>query len=198
MVTPKKRTLYRFAVDTFVELLSELQHRIKEYRCNDNDVRCWNAFVDCFKDVNIGKDFIVKFCQFGMQSWFNEDMSDEQKYQCRFSWVFSSKSVKRYKNVGGAKGAQYVIRYGLKKEKGVALIKGVKPSPSPYLELRKVEENFKKEFHNTKKGLVWCVSNTTLFHHISPLCSSCTNKKECKEILKENYNKIYKLRGYGK
>lgn len=197
MIAPKKRTLYRYAVDTFISLLSQVQIRSKEYRCNDTDVKCWNAFIDCFEGKNIGKDFIFKFCQFGMQCWFNEDMTDTQKNNCRFSWVFSSKSVKRYKSVGGAKGAQYVIRYGLKKEMQVSLTHEIKPHlKKPYTELRKVEEKFKQEFHNTKKGLSWCVSNTTLYHDISPLCSSCIYKEECKEILRQNYYKIYKFRGY--
>ena len=34
------------------------------------------------------------------------------------------------------------------------------------------------------------------FNHRSPLCASCEYKEECKDILKDNYPKIYKLRGY--
>ena len=52
MIAPKKRTLYRYAVDTFGESLNKVQRRNKPYRCNDQDVQSWNLFVEYYKDVN--------------------------------------------------------------------------------------------------------------------------------------------------
>ena len=63
--------------------------------------------------------------------------------------------------------------------------------------LKPVEEKFKAQFHNTKKGLPWCVANTTLYFHKSALCVSCNYRDDCKEILKTEFPKVYIIRGYG-
>ena len=60
MIVPKKRSLYRYAVDTFIDLLYQVQKRSTAYRCNDIDTTCWNKFVDIYSDrgLVITKEFV--------------------------------------------------------------------------------------------------------------------------------------------
>lgn len=195
MIAPKKRSLYRYAVDTFVELLNKVQTRNKPYKCNDQDVQSWNLFVEYYKDVNIGKDFVKSYVQYGIQSWFNPDMDELHKRNCRFSWIFGTRAIERYNKLGHETNVRMVRKY-LKKEFDVEIKKKIGELKSVFLTVRKSEESFKSEFFNTKKALKWCIANTSLYYHKSSFCASCIFKSECKEVLKLNYPKIYKVRGY--
>ena len=67
MIVPKNRSLYRYAVDTFSDLLNQVQERSTAYRCNDVDVKCWNAFVEEFSQregVTLTKGFIRDFAEY--------------------------------------------------------------------------------------------------------------------------------------
>jgi hypothetical protein len=195
-VIPKKRSLYKYAVDTFVDLLNKVQSRVKSYRCNDLDIVCWNAFVKFYddRDVCIGKDFIKSFIDYGIHSWFNSSTDDIHKYNVRFSWIFSKKSIERYRKFDDKtiakitrKGLSNVVRKARNVQCNLIEV---------YTTVRISEENMKKQYHNTKKGLTWCVSNVSLYNHKSTYCASCLFKNDCKELLKVNFPKIYKARGY--
>lgn len=196
MKVPKNRTLYRYAVDTFSDLLNQVQERSTAYRCNDPDVNAWNRFVDTFtkRKITFTKGFIKDFCEYGMQSWFNPETPITNKLRVRFSWVFSDKAIQRWDALNSTIRNR-CVRGCLKTE--FKIEDRVKPKlKKAYVGLRPVEERFKKEFYNTRRGLSWCVVNTTLFNHKSVLCTNCDFRTECKEILRQNYIKIYNIRGY--
>lgn len=196
MIVPKNRSLYRYAVDTFSDLLTQVQERSTAYRCNDVDVRCWNAFIEEFtkRDVTFTKGFVKDFCEYGIQSWFNPDIPKSEKQRVRFSWIFSRKAIERWDALN-AKVRKHCVRTSLRKN--YKITNGLTPKlKSAFTSIRQIEERFKKEFHNSRRGLSWCVANTTLYNHESTLCAGCDYKDECKKILKQNYSKIYKLRGY--
>lgn len=195
MIAPKKRILYRYAVDIFIALLNQVQYRVKEYKCNDQDVRAWNNFVDYYKNTNIGEDFIRKFAEYGIQSWFNPDMDDVQKHRCRFAWIFGLAAIKRWNALGTETNVK-LTRIGLKSEFDIKGDKIKSILNNAYSQIRTSEELLKQRYYNRKRGLDWCIANTTLFFHRSTLCASCIHKIECKKVLKINYPKIYKLRGY--
>ena len=69
----------------------------------------------------------------------------------------------------------------------------IKPSLENIFEAEEIE---KKRFYNTQRGFVNCIEKTSLFHHRSLNCAFCENKENCKKLLKVNYSKIYKNRGY--
>ena len=55
-VVQKRQRLFRYAVDTFVELLEQVTKRRVNYKCNNSDTACWNNFMDTFSD-RIGEEF---------------------------------------------------------------------------------------------------------------------------------------------
>lgn len=92
----------------------------------------------------------------------------------------------------------YITRIGLKTDHKINVIKKKTDIPALISTIRVVEEKFKAEYHNTNRGFMWCVANTTLYFHKSSKCATCKFKNECKELLKEEYPKIYVKRGYGR
>lgn len=192
----KKQRLFRFAVDLFIDLLEQVTKRKVNYKCNNADTASWNSFVDTFGD-NIGEEFVRKFTEYGIQSWFNPGAQRDYSRAVRFSWIFGSAAIKRW-NALSAETRTWVVRNSLKTDHKINTLKRTTRVPELVIKLRPVEEKFKSEFHNTNRGLLWCVANTTLFHHRSSHCTTCKFKENCKEILKSEYPKIYIARGYGK
>ena len=192
----KKQRLFRFAVDLFIDLLEQVTKRKVNYKCNNADTASWNSFVDTFGD-NIGEEFVRKFTEYGIQSWFNPGAHRDYSRAVRFSWIFGSAAIKRW-NALSAETRTWVVRNSLKTDHKINTLKRTTRVPGLVIKLRTVEEKFKSEFHNTNRGLLWCVANTTLFHHRSSHCTTCKFKENCKEILKSEYPKIYIARGYGK
>lgn len=192
----KKQRLFRFAVDLFIDLLEQVTKRKVNYKCNNADTASWNSFVDTFGD-NIGEEFVRKFTEYGIQSWFNPGAQRDYSRAVRFSWIFGGAAIKRWNSLS-AETRTWVVRNSLKTDHKINTLKRTTRVPELVIKLRPVEEKFKSEFHNTNRGLLWCVANTTLFHHRSSHCTTCKFKENCKEILKSEYPKIYIARGYGK
>ena len=193
------RRLYKFAVDLFIEMLTQVQgKRSKAYRCNNNDTAAWNKFCEYYseKKVPITEEFIRKFIEYGIHSWFNVDIDYTQRQNVRFSWVFGTKAIQRW-NALPANARQYYVSTQLKKDYNIKRKKAGSPRLSALLtKVRPIEEKFKQEYLNTSRGLLWCTANTTLFLHKSPSCAVCEFKDECKANLKANMPNVYKLRGY--
>ena len=193
----KKQRLFRFAVDLFIELLQQVTKRKNiPYRCNDADSASWDKFVETFGD-NIGEEFIRKFVEYGVQSWFNSGSTRDYSRAVRFSWIVGSAAIKRW-NALPAETRTWCVRSSLKKEHKINTLKHKSQISELLTKVRPAEEAFKSEFHNTNRGLAWCIANTSLFFHKSGLCTTCKFKENCKEILRIEYPTVYKLRGYGK
>lgn len=191
----RKQELYRYAVDIFIELVKQVTKRSRlNYRCNDSDVSAWNSFIDEFS-ARVGKEFVRKFAEYGIQSWFNDGEVRDYSKAVRFSWVFGKNAISRWKKLGAEVNVR-ITQNSLKQNYDINVVKHESNIGKVVTSLREVEERFKKEYHNTKRGLAWCIANTTLYHHKSSLCATCIYKKECKDILKNEYPKIYKIRGY--
>lgn len=191
--------LFRKAVDLFVELLEQIQKRKVNYKCNDADTTAWAKFIEIMESrkVTIGEDFVRKFVEYGIQSWFNPDSNKDGRYNftIRFSWIVGQKAIQRWDKFGNKTNVE-ITRNCLKQNFDIDTTKHTTKCNKMVVQVRPVEEKFKQEFFGTKRGLAWCVANTTLYHHRSPLCMRCPFKVECKEILKQNYYKVYKIRGY--
>ena len=196
-VVRRRQRLYRYAVDLFIKLLEQVTGRKRvDYRCNDADVACWDVFMNVFGD-GIGEEFIRKFAEYGFQSWFNSGSEINRSHSIRFNWVFGMAAIRRWKKYS-AETNVYLTRIGLKKEHEINLVGRTGEIANIVTTLRSSEEKYKQVYHNTKRGLLWCIANTTLYFHKSQWCATCEFKKECREVLRKEYPKIYMKRGYGK
>lgn len=193
----KKWSLFRFAVDLFVQLLQQVTGRERIlYKSTDADTAAWNNFVAVFGD-NIGEEFIRKFVEYGMQSWFNPSVCKDHSHSIRFTWIVGGAAIKRW-NALNAETRTWCVRKSLKTDNKINTLTHKSQLPELLIKVRPVEETFKAEYHNTSRGLLWCIANTSLFFHRSGLCTTCKFKDECKAILKQEYPRVYKMRGYGK
>lgn len=192
----KRRKLFRFAVDNFIILLEQITKRKVNYKCNNADTACWDNFMDTFSN-SIGEDFIIKFLEYGFQSWFNDGSKEDYSKKIRFSWIFGKQAIVRWKKLDVATNV-FITRSSLKKNHNIKIIKKETEIAKIITSLRPIEEKFKSDFFNTKRGFLWCIANTTLYFHKSSKCVVCDFKKECKDVLKNEYPKIYVKRGYGK
>lgn len=193
----RKRRLLKYAVDTFIDLLQQVTHRERiAYRCNAGDLQSWELFLREF-GTGVGEDFIRKFILYGIQSWFNRGMTEDYSRRVRFSWVIGGEAIKRWRALGMEKNVE-ITRSCLKTDYVITPPKVQTEVREMVTRVRETEEVAKREFYNGERGLVWCIANTTLFHHRSPLCIRCRYRMECKEVLKMNYPRIYEVRGYGR
>ena len=196
----KSKRLFRFAVDEFVRVLSQIQKRRVNYRCNNGDSKAWGDWIKEFENRGyiIGEDFIKTFTLFGVQSWMNPDsnVNNKYNYSVRINWIFGKNGIRRWDANPIGENKRF-IREGIKSD--FKLLSKAKTRLGDIVTLiRPSEESHKQRFYNTKRGIAWCIVNTYLYHHRSPLCVGCDFRDECKDILKENYPKIYKIRGYDK
>lgn len=192
----RRQELFRFAVDLFITTLEQVTKRKVKYVCNNADTACWNVFMDTFSD-SIGENFIKKFLLYGIQSWFNSGSEKDYSHSVRFNWIFGKSAIERW-NKCSMQTNMHIVRTNLKKKYNISITNKQTNMPNIVSSLRNVEERYKADYHNSRKGLLWCIANTTLFHHKSPLCITCDYKKECRELLKQEYPKIYIKRGYAK
>lgn len=192
----KRQKLFKYAVDNFVELLEQVTKRRVNYKCNNSDTACWNNFMDTFSD-SIGEEFIRKFIEYGIQSWFNSGTKKDYSHEIHFNWIFGKAAIKRWNKFDISTNV-YITRIGLKKNHKINLIKKETEIPKLINSIRVVEEQFKTDYYNTNKGFLWCIANTTLYFHKSSKCATCYFKNECKELLKQEFFKIYEIRGYDK
>lgn len=192
----KRQRLFRYAVDTFIELLQQVtKRRVVNYRCNNSDVSAWNYFTETFPD-HIGEEFVLKFLEYGIQSWFNSGTERDYSKSVRFSWIFGKPAINRWKK-NSIETNVHITRIGLKRDHKINTKTRRSELSKIVTSLRPVEENAKAEYHNTRRGFLWCISNTTLYFHKSSKCATCIHKKDCKELLKKEYLKVYLKRGYG-
>lgn len=191
----RRQRLFKYAVDTFILLLEQITKKKHPIKCNDADTKAFENFMDEFTD-SIGEEFIRKFLEYGMQSWFNDGSQKDYSRNIRVSWIFGKSAIKRW-NANSIETNVFITRAGLKKRHKINVINRTSSIGNMVVTLIDSEEKQKKLLHNTKRGFLWCIANTTLYYHKSSLCATCINKTDCKELLKQEYNKIYKKRGYG-
>lgn len=196
-VVRRRQRLFRYAVDTFIELLEQVTKRKCNFKCNDSDVQAFNNFVEYFGS-NIGEEFIRDFVEYGIQSWFNTGTQQDYSTKVRISWIFGKPAIKRW-HAFSPETNKFIVRSHIKRihDYKITAVKKYSKLSSIVNTVRQSEENYKERFLNTKRGYAWCIANTTLYFHKSMNCMKCVFKNDCKQVLEKEYNKVYKLRGYG-
>lgn len=201
LVSRRKERLYRYAIDQFVRLSAQVQGKeYIDYRANKLDRQGWDLFWDHYRDSHIGEEFILKFVEFGFQSWYNDDwihkVHKSRSKSIRFNWIFGNKGIRRWEAMDQRRNVD-VVRDDLKQKYNIVEERQRSPLFADMVrQVRDTEEKFKEHGYCTDEGLISCLQFTTLYNHLSPLCAACTNADECKELLKENFHKIYIERGY--
>ncbi len=170
--------------------------------------RALNSFCDYIdKSVGlkrVGLDWIIEFVELSFHWWYKSNHLKFGLSSIKLNWIIGKNSIERFDKV---KNKHYILTFFKKEIRvkvGLSVRNKLKLKSSTILEanrnwlleLSEDEENFKKQFYNKPEGLLWCVSNTTLFNHKSELCQKCNNRSRCKEILKKNMPRLFKLRGY--
>ena len=142
---------------------------------------------------SVSTNIIFDYFTFQLDYWANLDSRFGKKIP--LNWYIGKKAFNRFlnrteKDLWHAKRTlkKYNININQVQEKKIKDFKALK--------IRVYEETEKKRFFNTDRGFLNCIESTTLFNHRSLECISCKNKIECKKILKENFTKLYILRGY--
>ena len=195
-----KRKLFRYSVDLFIKVLGQVTNRKVSYKCNDKDVLSFDYFYDYFSNNGknyIGEEFVRKFLLYGIQSWFNSGAERDYSRSVRFSWIVGGAAIKRW-NALNSETRTWCVRKSLKTEHKINTLNHRSELSELLNKVRPHEEEFKREYHNTNRGLLWCIANTSLYFHRSALCVTCKFKTECKDTLKREYPRVYKIRGYGK
>lgn len=147
---------------------------------------------------SIGLNFLITYFIFQFEYWSKLDIKERTDWSDRIqlNWIIGEKAFDRWIKRDSAFDYQlYISDFCLKYKIRRSEIKDFfKEEDDTFL--NKAEEIEKARFHNEEKGLVNCLTSTTLFYHRSPLCVSCKEKIDCKKLLKVNYEQIYLVRGY--
>ena len=191
----KKQKLFRFSVDTFISMIERITKTKFNYKCNDTDISSFDKFINNFN--NVGEEFIIRYLEYQMQSWFNDGTDVDYSKSIRLSWVFGEKAIKRWHKFSPEVNAK-IVRVCLKSEVKIRLNKSGNRLTELLNTVRDSEEKMKAKYLNKQKGFAWCIANTSLYFHKSPNCAICDSKIECKEVLKNEFKNVYKIRGYDK
>ena len=196
--TARGKRLFRESVDLFTTLLRQIKGQPGfVYRMTDADVRGFDGWVEAIGADKIGSEFMRRWAEYQFQSWFNDGTSKDYNHAVRYNWIFNGGSaLKRWQALPEEKRT-WVVRTSLKRDFRVSVER--KPTASDtelFTTLRPTEEELKKQFAGTTRGLIWCVANTTLYNHRSAACVVCKFKTDCLETLKREFPRIARGRGY--
>jgi hypothetical protein len=163
-------------------------------------------FIELFKSMTnsdfVAEDNLRKFMEYQFNYWYKHDAKYGKGTSIQIEWIIGSKAIERWKSRTDKqkKKTDFIIRKNLKKD--VKFSEVDKTASDDYkrilLKVRDSEENEKARFYNTSKGFSYCLISTSLYNHKSKYCSLCNKSSECKKYLEENFNKVYKVRGYHK
>jgi len=150
-----------------------------------------NHFQSKINKSSLGAAFVVYYCEYQFNYW--RDMKTKfGKNVIYFSWIFGKKAIVRYDEYH-SKIFSRNIRQDIG-QKILAKFTQAKRSVDFFLKINNVEEGEKHRFLNKEEGLMWCVQNTSLYNNLSKNCLMCLSAINCKEILKNNFPKLYKKR----
>ncbi len=159
---------------------------------------------------NAAIEYIINFFESSYNYWV-EERQDTFKYSqygfssIKLSWIIGKKAIKRYEKIKIKDSAHWsrfkryirsVVGTDVLDKFGVERDAKVITDTSFLTKVNTIEEGYKERFHNTEQGFLFCRSMTTLYFHKSEHCVLCKFKQDCKALLKDNWPKLYKKRGY--
>lgn len=154
---------------------------------------------------SIGVDWLVDFIELSFHWWYKRKLHDDYGHtSIKLNWIIGTQALARYEKMGDKRWLAMLLQSRIRKDVGLGVrrkLNRVSPTAiqdnQAWLLLAETEEeDEKRRLYNKPEGLFWCKANTTLFNHVSPLCAGCNNRTRCKELLKIEFPKLYRLRGY--
>ena len=197
MLAKDKKILFRLVVDIYIDFYRQVSLNADyKFSCSDRDATMINNFIDRLnKDVGLalGKNYLIDYFEHAFNYWYSLD-TKFGKGNVMLNWVIGQAAYERWSS-RHKHSFKYFVRCGLKKDIAVKR-KRETTLNKVVLQTNIAEEELKAKFHNSMKGFVFCVGNTTMYNHKSALCGTCKNITKCKEVLKQEYPKVFKIRGY--
>jgi hypothetical protein len=196
----------------FIQLFQQLYRKLgtnpkyKYNRTEKNDLVLTNLIKHIGKTIplqSIGEDYITSYLTFSFSIAKTMKLPPQfanRKNYIPFTWVIGKTSYNRF--IKSSKQQKYVLTQKVKAQNKhikiqLAPVQTVSPQKLNFIvDLNQNEEYEKQRFKNSLKGYAWCADFTTLYNHKSSICLGCSYNQKCKQRLKENYNKIYTVRGY--
>ena len=175
------------------------------YNHTDKHKTTLRKFVDYVDNVyglnSVDINWVVNYIESGFNLWWDIPTRFGVG-NVMFPWIFGKKAISRYENIKGKDSRRARHKRTVRLGVGIKIINKYKKKETSQdllsfvIGIREAEEKEKIRYYNTEEGLLWCISQTTLYNHLSHNCIVCKSKDKCKIILKENYPKIFKKRGY--
>lgn len=178
-------------VKTFNYFFEKLYTTDKKGSTVTADKICDNFLIKINKQtpiITLSTTFLWRYGYFQYNYWrkilFEEKLSDKK---LDFNFFYGNKAIERY-NQRNQK-FDWIMPQIVEKEFEVKLTK------------KKEKKIFTKNpirqlYLNTQRGFDACIVSTTLFDHQDSSCHICNYKHQCRELLKTNYPRIWKERGY--
>ena len=195
----------RLVVDLYKFFVIQItKNKSYKFKMTDSRNSMIINFIDIFKKMTdsnfLAEDNLRKFMEYQFNYWYKHDSKYGKGSSIQIEWIIGSKAIERWNSRTDKQKSKtdFIIRKNLKKDvKFDEIDKGTSDEyKTIFSSIRKVEEDEKSRFHNTSKGFGYCLISTSLYDHKSSLCATCNKSMECKEMLKNNLPKVYKLRGY--
>jgi len=160
---------------------------------NSNAVIDDNLIVDFLIEVHkkinlnsISAEWIYNYLIFQFDYWKSKNVHHGNRMSAKK--IFAKKSLQRYFSRSD-KFNWYNAKLSLKQfdigDDILYQFRKKQQSSTTYDDIERVR------FHNTNKGFANCIEMTTLYDKRSGLCQTCRFRKQCKELLRQNYKAIY-------
>lgn len=192
----------RLIVDTYKFYYSKVSG-IENYifKMTDNRVVMIEKFILEFKELQktnlLQETALKKFFDFQFNHWYRRDAKHGKGISIQLEWIIGRQAIDRWKNVN-KKHLSFIVRKNLKTDKDFTKKTKNKENWDNLLINTNInEERLKSKFLNEDIGFESCFITTNLYNHKSSNCLNCKFSNECKNVLKETYPAIYKIRGYG-
>lgn len=197
------KKIFRIVVDCYIE-----QYRATSlfknftFRCTDSQAKSINNFISKiekqYDPLHLTVDFFNDYFSFQFNRYY-KIKTPYGRGSVMLNWLIGDKAIELWLNRDKKKASFSVMKNINADTKSVKkkILKTEQSFSELLLNTQLVEENSKAKYHNTTKGLLYCYTTTTLYNHKSKFCSTCKSAEICKDTLKKEQPKLYRLRSYG-
>lgn len=172
-----------------------------KYTPNLNDKHLILKFVSWlvknYQRSQITDSLLIQFFEFQF-SHYRGVVTPNGRNSIMLNWVIGNKALDRWQNRNISNNKIIVWRVHVDGVK-LSVFKPKRPHKALLFRFLKqinpLEEQEKERFLNKKVGYLHCRNMTTLYNPKSEICSKrCAYKEYCIKRLKQNFEKLYKLR----